>query len=112
MSLNVPLYYPCAPLKSPREQLRPSSRLSFSCVEDMDQEIHVGVDGDDSPSAHGGKGCRLEDRDCPTDSSPEQPSRIFLNVSPSYVGDWDATTAFRELYQNWSVKCSVLSIGY
>jgi hypothetical protein len=84
----------------------------------MDQEIHDGVDGDDSPSTHGGEGCRLEDRDCPTDkkseeySSPEQPSRIFLNVSPSYVGDWDATTAFRELYQNWSVKCSALSIGY
>jgi hypothetical protein len=84
----------------------------------MDQEVNIKVESDDSQSAHGCLGGRLENRDCPSDkkgednSSPGEQSRIFLNVSPSYVGDWDATTAFRELYQNWSVKCSVLSIDY
>lgn len=79
----------------------------------MDKEFDIKVESDDSQSAHGCLGGRLEDRDCPSDekgeddSSPGEQSQIFLNVSPSYVGDWDATTAFRELYQNWSVKCSV-----
>lgn len=28
--------------------------------------------------------------------------QIFpLSISPSYVKDWDAVAAFRELYQNW-----------
>ncbi|KAB8252927.1 hypothetical protein BDV35DRAFT_375774 [Aspergillus flavus] len=73
----------------------------------MDQEIDIKVELGDSPSAHGCLGGRLGDRDRPSDkegednSSPGEQSRIFLNVSPSYVGDWDATTAFRELYQNW-----------
>ncbi|KAH3174022.1 hypothetical protein KXX02_007454, partial [Aspergillus fumigatus] len=73
----------------------------------MDKEFDIKVESDDSQSAHGCLGGRLEDRDCPSDkkgeddSSPGEQSQIFLNVSPSYVGDWDATTAFRELYQNW-----------
>jgi hypothetical protein len=69
----------------------------------MDKEFDIKVESDDSQSAHGCLGGRPGD----DDSSPGEQSRIFLNVSPSYVGDWDATTAFRELYQNWSVNCSV-----
>ncbi|KAH3173447.1 hypothetical protein KXV78_000430 [Aspergillus fumigatus] len=73
----------------------------------MDQEFDIKVECDDSPSAQGCLGGRIEDRDRPSDkegednSGPGEQSRIYLNVSPSYVGDWDATTAFRELYQNW-----------
>jgi hypothetical protein len=84
----------------------------------MDREVDIKVEHDDSPSAHGCLGGRLGDHDRPSNkegednSSPGEQSRIFLNISPSYVRDWDATTAFRELYQNWSVKCSVLSIDY
>lgn len=33
--------------------------------------------------------------------SLERQMSVTLNISPSYVEDWDSTDAFREFYQNW-----------
>lgn len=34
-----------------------------------------------------------------------------LNISPSYVEDWDTTAAFRELYQNWYGSVPSIKFG-
>ncbi|KAH2587191.1 hypothetical protein KXW93_007886, partial [Aspergillus fumigatus] len=51
----------------------------------MDQEFDIKVECDDSPSAQGCLGGRIEDRDRPSDkegednSGPGEQSRIYLN---------------------------------
>lgn len=59
----------------------------------MDQEFDIKVECDDSPSAQGCLGGRIEDRDRPSNkegkdnSGPGEQSQIYLNISPSYVRD-------------------------
>lgn len=38
---------------------------------------------------------------CKDAPSLERQMSVTLNISPSYVEDWDSTDAFREFYQNW-----------